>query len=364
MRAQVAQGNPSEALLVFEQLRVLLRDELGTVPSVAMSALHLWVLRQADPDLETITAEAGNEQGAASENQIVDPVPETLYVRKPDGINIAYQTVGDGPTDLVIVPGFMSHLDAQWTDPDYRAWLRQLTKSFRVISLDKAGSGASDPLPRPPSLAEWADDVRAVLDAVGSSKAILLGASEAGPVSIHFALSEPERVAGLILYGSFARVLPDPDYLWKHRGEIAEAVGRFTELGRSWGVGGSADIWAPGVATSDEERYAWAVFERASASPGSASYRSEAVGEIDVRDRLASLQVPTLVLHRRGDQLVLIHYGRYLGKAIPDARYVELPGSCHVPYLGEGDEVEIMLQTIEDFARDSATWNKAGMSPG
>jgi pimeloyl-ACP methyl ester carboxylesterase/DNA-binding SARP family transcriptional activator len=341
MRGLVAEGNPAEALVAYERLRLLLREELGTIPSVALSALHVWVLEQAG---DQNGADAVGPDAAVDDEDRREPA--TDYARRRDGVSIAYQVLGDGPVDFVVVPGFMSHLDLQWADPAYRRWLRRLSSSLRVITLDKAGTGASDPVPHAQSIEDWADDVLAVLDAVGSSRALLMGMSEGSPVAAFFADAHPERVRGLVFYGALARVLPNERYLWEHREEILASLQRFAEVEMSWGSGGSVDIWAPTAASSDAQRHAWAVFERASGSPASIALRSEAVLAIDACELLPSIRVPTLVLHRAGDRAVPVHHGRYLAAAILGARYVELEGADHIPYLGDSEAV---ISAIHEF---------------
>jgi pimeloyl-ACP methyl ester carboxylesterase/DNA-binding SARP family transcriptional activator len=343
MRALVAEGNPAEGLVAYERLRLLLREELGTIPSVALTALHVWVLEQAGE-------ESGTDGRVGSESESDDEdlrEPETHYARRPDGVHIAYQVLGEGPDDLVVVPGFMSHLDLQWADPAYRRWLHRLSSSLRVVTLDKAGTGASDDVPGPQSMEDWAADVLAVLDAVGSSRPLLMGMSEGSAIAAFFADAHPERVRGLVFYGAMARVLPKEGYLWEHREEIWEGLERFVEVEMSWGCGGSIDIWAATAAGSETQRRAWAVFERASGSPASIARRSEAVLAIDVCNLLPRIRVPTLVLHRRGDRAVSVHHGRHLAAAIPDARYLELDGADHIPYLGDSDAI---TSAIHEFA--------------
>jgi pimeloyl-ACP methyl ester carboxylesterase len=241
----------------------------------------------------------------------------------------------------------MSHLDLQWADPAYRRWLRRLSSLLRVITLDKAGTGASDAVDSAQSLDDWADDVLAVLDAVGSPRPVVLGSSEGSAVATFFAHAHPERVRGLILYGAMARVLPTERYLWEHREEILSMLEQFSEVELSWGCGGSIDLWAPTAASGEAQRHAWAVFERASGSPASIARRTEALLAYDACDLLPRIQAPTLVLHRVGDRLVSVHHGRYLANAIPGARYLELDGSDHIPYLGESEE---MISAILEFA--------------
>ena len=298
MRALVAEGDPAEALLVYERWRELLRDELGITPSLAMSALHVWALQQAAP--EETTPWSGAEQE-----------PLTGYARRADGVSIAYQVLGEGPVDVINVPGFMSHLDMQWANPEWRGWTRAIAAHARAILLDKAGTGASDAVAGIPTVEEWAGDVLAVLDAVGSERAVVLAASESGAIGAHLACAHPGRVRGLILYGAFARWRPAPEYLWEQRDEISTAVERFREVEFSWGRGASFDLFAPTRAASDAARRAWAIFERASGSPAAAAQRIAALEALDAREDLPRIAVPTLVVHRAGDRVVPAHHGRY-----------------------------------------------------
>ena len=181
MRAMVAEGNVAEALLVYERWRVSLNEELGIAPSVALSALHVWALEQASP----VGADAGG-----------DEEPQTLYARRPDGVSVAYQVLGTGPVDVVNVPGFMSHLDMQWANPEWRQWAYAISAHARVIFLDKAGTGASDPVDHVPTIEEWAGDVLAVLDAVDSERAVVLAMSESAATGAYRRASSPIGCAG------------------------------------------------------------------------------------------------------------------------------------------------------------------------
>jgi pimeloyl-ACP methyl ester carboxylesterase/DNA-binding SARP family transcriptional activator len=365
MRALVARGNTAEALLEYERLRVLLRDELGTCPSLGTSALHVWALAQASP-IEDDSLGPGEGQDAsepgggwdgsepgASRSERLRPV--SAYAIRHDGVSIAYQVLGDGPVDLVVVPGFMSHLDNWWTFPEYRHWFRRLSRFARLITLDKAGTGSSDPVDHVPTVDEWADDVLTVLDAVGCGQVVLLGMSEAGPVTMSLAERHPDRVLGLILYAAVARVTPAPHYLWEHREEIAAVWARFSEVEvTGWGHGALVDKVAPSLAQSEAGRRAWAIFERASGSPASIARRTAALAELDACELLARVRVPTLVLHRANDGLVLVHHGRFIAAAIPGAEYVELPGRDHPPPMGTPEEVEALDAEIERFTQQLA----------
>ena len=347
MRALVARGNTAEALLEYERLRAMLREELGTCPSLGTSALHVWALAQAS-SMEDEPLEAGKDLGEQS-------WPVSAYARRHDGVSIAYQVLGDGPVDLVIVPGFMSHLDNWWTFPEYRHWLRSLGQFARLITLDKAGTGSSDPVDRVPTVEEWADDVLTVLDAIGCGQVVLFGMSEAGPVTMSLAERHPDRVLGLILYATVARVTPAPHYLWELREEIAAGWTRFSEVEvTGWGHGASVDKVAPSLAQSEAGRRAWAIFERASGSPASIATRIAALAELDACELLPRVRVPTLVLHRTDDGLVPVHHGRFIAAAIPGAEYVELPGRDHPPPMGTPEEVEALDAEVERFTRQFA----------
>lgn len=269
--------------------------------------------------------------------------PETRYAMRPDGVSIAYQTWGSGPVDLLYAPGFISHLDLLWADPGYTRFFTRLGSVARVIAYDKPGTGCSDPIPHVPSLEERMEDIRFVLDAAGSERAVVMGFSEGGPACALLAASAPERVVSLILYGSFAagpRDNTDP--------KLAErwqtARDRLDDIVGHWGTGRTIDLFAPSAASRFQRRIAGG-FERAAASPGMVAAVIEAVERIDVRSVLPSIRVPTLVLHRSGDSMP-IEAGRVLGELIPNARFVELPGRDHAFWFGDQGTI---AEEIEGF---------------
>jgi len=256
--------------------------------------------------------------------------PETHYARSGEA-HLAYQVIGVGPIDLV--PGFISHLDLQWESVPYRRFIRQLTARARVIRYDKRGTGLSDPVTEVPPLEQRVDDLGAVLDAVGSGRAVLFGYSEGGPTAIRFAVRAPERTLGLILYGT-ASMPPPPD--------IAE---RFRDAVTHWGQGATLKMFAPSLLPSSTQLETAAAFERASASPSMAAALVEALICTDVKSALPEVAVPTLVIHRRQD-LILVEQGRYLAAHIPGAGYVELDGRDHLPWIGDADA---LLAAVERF---------------
>jgi len=259
--------------------------------------------------------------------------PATRYAQS-DGLNIAYQVVGDGPIDLVFVPGFVSHLDLQWGDPAIAAFLERLASFARLIIFDKRGTGLSDPAPRPPTLEERMHDVSAVMDAVGSEHAALFGYSEGGMMSMLFAATYPERTDALVLYGAYA----DPDATNDGWRRIRAAID-------SWGEGSTLAVLAPSLADGAIQQRLRGLFERAAASPGMARSLVDSASQMDVTDVLPSIRVQTLLVHRRDDVLP-IKWSREIASRIPGARLVEQPGSDHMPWVGDADAV---LDEIEDF---------------
>lgn len=237
--------------------------------------------------------------------------PQTRYARSGD-VRIAYQVVGQGPIDLVFVPGFVSNLDLHWEDPGYAHLLRRLSAFSRLILLDKRGTGLSDRVDvhHLPSLETRMDDVRAVMDAVGSQRAALLGASEGGPMSMLFAATYPQRTRALLLYGSYAHF-----HSWVLSPAKLQAFIERAE--ENWGSGQALSAFAPGM--MDNARFCdwWARYERVGASPAAAVALARMNAEIDVRPVLPAVRVPTLIIHRRDDVRVNVVGGRYLPARSP-----------------------------------------------
>lgn len=259
--------------------------------------------------------------------------PETRYARSGD-INIAYQVVGDGPFDLVIVPGWISNVDFAWEDPVYGDWVRRLTAFSRVILFDKRGTGLSDRDVGDSTLEERMDDLRAVLAAAGSERAAVMGFSEGGSLSILFAATYPERVRALVLYGSFACATPRADYPEGVAGlKGFEAMRHALET--AWGQGTTLEFMVPGLKDNPRARDFMGRYERMCVSPRAGRAHLGWVKDIDVRPVARTLGVPTLVVHRTDDRLVPVGAGRVLAREIPGARYVELPGDEHPPWAGD-----------------------------
>jgi pimeloyl-ACP methyl ester carboxylesterase len=269
--------------------------------------------------------------------------PETRYA-KSGNVNIAYQVVGDGPLDLVFVLGWVSHLDYIWEESGYARFLRRLASFSRLILFDKRGTGLSDRGVELPTLEQRMDDVRAVMDAVGAERAALAGMSEGGPMCALFAATYPERTSALIMIGSYARRLWAPDYQWATTAEEHEAFLQVIEQG--WGGPVGLAMRAPSLADDEWFRKWWATYLRMSASPGAALALTAMNAEIDVRNVLPVVSVPTLIIHRSGDRAIPVESGRHLATHIPGARLAELPGDDHLPFVGDQD---VILDEIEEF---------------
>jgi class 3 adenylate cyclase len=271
--------------------------------------------------------------------------PKVRYARSGE-VNIAYQVVGEGPIDLVYVMGWVSHLEAFWMDPGQERFFRRLASFSRLILFDKRGTGLSDrvAIHQLPTLEERMDDVRAVMDAVGSKQAALFGVSEGGPMCALFSATYPERTSALIMYGSYAKRVWDPEYPWAPTPE--ERQRWYDLLEQGWG--GVVDInnLAPTAASDPTFREWWATYLRMSASPGAALALGRMNTEIDIRNVLPAIRVPTLIIHRVGDRDIDVGGARFMAERIPQAKYVELPGEDHLPFVG--DQVSI-LDEVEEF---------------
>lgn len=269
--------------------------------------------------------------------------PETRYADS-DGVSIAYQVHGGGPLDLVFVPGFVSHVELFWDDPLTAGFLRRLASFARVVIWDKRGQGLSDRTGRPPTLEDSMDDLEAVLAAAGCERPAIFGISEGGPMSALFAATHPDRVASLVLYGTYARMLRAPDF---PQGIPPEALGRWGEIvRRDWGGPVGVGLWAPSAeGDADFERW-WSRLLRYGTSPAGAVALMDLYREIDVRGVLPAIDVPALVLQRRDDRIATVGQGRYIAEAIPGAKYVELEGADHLPVTGDRDA---LLDEVEEF---------------
>ena len=265
--------------------------------------------------------------------------PVTRYAKSGD-VHVAYQVFGEGP-DLVVAPGFVSHIENYWDEPHFARALNKVSGFFRVVLFDKRGTGLSDRVAHLPHMDERMDDLRAVMDAVGIERANLFGISEGGSLATLFAASHPERTESLILYGSFARFRH-----WIATDQAWDALMKYMD--EDWGSGKSLPAFAPSKANDSAIQQWWGKFERLGASPSAAIALMRMNREIDITGILHSIRVPTLIIHRIEDALVSVEGGRELAAGIPRARLVEFPGADHLFFLDD-DASDRVLAEIEEF---------------
>jgi class 3 adenylate cyclase/pimeloyl-ACP methyl ester carboxylesterase len=274
-------------------------------------------------------------------------LPETRYAERGD-VHIAYQIIGEGESDLVLVPEFWHSIEAQWDQPALADFLLRLSSFGRLISFDQRGTGVSDPV-RPDeasSLEQWLDDISIVMDEVGSRQAVLVGMGGGGSLGMLFAATYPERTSGLVLVNSFPRLSQATDYEWGRASAVEDEVLHVMRTG--WGRGVLLDLVAPSKVGDESFRLWWARYQRLGSSPGTIVRMRRMLDDFDIRDVLSSIRVPTLVLHRAGNTFVRVEHGRYLAEHILGARYVEVPGSDYFAFLGNAD---VFLDEIGDFVK-------------
>jgi class 3 adenylate cyclase/alpha-beta hydrolase superfamily lysophospholipase len=270
-------------------------------------------------------------------------IPDTKYAKTADGVHIAYQVVGDGPLDLITVWGTMSQVEVMWEDPRLARFLERLASFSRFIHFDKRGTGLSDRGPGAPTLEERMDDIRAVMDAVSSDRAVVFGESEGGPMCSLFAATYPERTVALVLYGALVKAVRDETFRWALPAERFEQL--IEDWAANWGSGKRSETFAPSVPETEANTAWMARLERQALSPGAFRDLYRTLAQIDIRPVLPTIAVPTLVLHRAGDRAVNVMHGRYLAEHIPGAKYVELEGDH---YLGSGDS-DAIADEIQEF---------------
>jgi pimeloyl-ACP methyl ester carboxylesterase/DNA-binding winged helix-turn-helix (wHTH) protein len=273
--------------------------------------------------------------------------PATNYVQNGD-VDIAYQVLGEGPVDIVFVMGWVSHLEYFWKHHLFASFLERLASFSRLILFDKRGTGLSDRVPndRLPTLEQRMEDVHAVMDAVGSERAVLVGVSEGGPMCALFAATYPERTSGLVMFGTYAKRIRDIDYPWAPTIEQRNAF--LDVVKRDWGKPVGIEERAPSMAGDPEFRDWWAEYLRMGASPGAAVALTKMNAEIDVRDVLPLVRVPTLIMHRRDDICLKVDEGRYVAERIPEAKFVELEGNDHLPFVGDQERVVAEIREFVD----------------
>ncbi|MBW2288383.1 MAG: adenylate/guanylate cyclase domain-containing protein [Deltaproteobacteria bacterium] len=273
--------------------------------------------------------------------------PRTRYAKSGD-VHIAYQVFGDGPLDMVVIPGFISNVEMPWEWPEVGRFFEHLGSFARVIAFDKRGTGLSDRGVGVPTIEERMDDVRAVMDAAGSERAALFGISEGGPMSIVFAATYPKRTHSLVLLGSFARFSKADDYPCGLAKQQLESM--FENIENNWGTGNDLGYFAPSMAGDEWAREQWGRVQRLGAGPREAAAIIRMNEKIDVRPVLETLHVPTLVIHRIGDRIIDIRNARLMAERIPEAQLLELSGDDHLPYFRNSSQI---LDAIQEFVTGS-----------
>jgi class 3 adenylate cyclase len=271
--------------------------------------------------------------------------PKTHYAKSGD-VHIAYQVVGQGPFDLVYIPGWVSHVELAWEEPNLARFLGRLASFSRLIVFDKRGTGLSDrvPIDKLPTLEERMDDLTVVMDAVGSKRAALFGFSEGGNLAALFAAMHPERTRALVLAHTFASRIWSPEYPWAPTPEQREEEYRLVE--REWGEMMDLAHYVPSKTRDLELSKSLATYFRRAASPGAAVALLRMNTQVDIRGILPTIRVPTLVMHRTGDQDVNVAEGRYIADRIPGARFIELDGDDHLPWIGDQSR---LLDEMQEF---------------
>ncbi len=279
-------------------------------------------------------------------------IPQTKYAKSED-ISIAYQVAGNGPLDLIFVMGWVSNIECMWDDPSFNHLLSRLASFSRLILFDKRGTGLSDKVSELPTMEQRMDDVRAVMDAVNSEKAALLGVSEGGPMCALFAATYPARTTSLIMYGSYAKRVWDPEYPWAPTSEEREKF--YESIKEGWGGPVDLEKLAPGQAHNEHFREWWATYLRRSASPADALALAKMNTEIDIRNILPAIHVPALIIHRTGDIDIDVNGSKYLANKIPGAKFVEVKGNDHLLWVGNYeeilDEIEVFLTGEHKYAQ-------------
>lgn len=321
IRAHLAAGDRGAAERQLESCCELLSRELGVSPEPETEAL--------------LTSETAAR-------------PMTRYAAR-SGIHLAWQAIGEGPLDLVLVPGFVSHVERAWEDPRGQRFLTALAGIGRLIFFDRRGVGLSDRVGEAPTVEATAEDIATVLDAAHSRRALLVGASEGGPGCIRYAADRPARLAGLVLYGSLARGSWSQDYPFALTPPQYDVW--LARLVSQWGGPCEIATFAPSLADDPQARNWWAGLLRAASSPGAMRGVLEALRDTDVRSLLSRIDVPTLVLHRSDDRAVRVEAGRHLAASIPRARFVELAGSDHWPWAGDQQRIVAEIRAFADTVR-------------
>lgn len=340
MELYARQGRRAAVLSQYRRCVKILQQDLGVEPEPATVALYKEIVGRTFSEPRQVEGHRAPDRAATVG---VAKVPKTRYTKSGD-VNIAYQVIGSGPPDLVLVPGWISNVEIFWEQPRVARFFERLASFSRLILLDKRGTGLSDrvPLEALPTLEQQMEDLRRVMDAAGCERAVLVGYSESGPMCAMFAATYPERTAALVMINSFAGGMKGPDFPW---GISADDQARLIQaIRQNWGGPIGVKFWAPSMADDPMYRDWWARFLRMSASPSAAEVLAGICPAIDARHVLTAITVPTLVLHAVGDKVLDVHLGRDIAARIPHAQYIELPGTDHDPWLSDADAIVEEIQ--------------------
>jgi pimeloyl-ACP methyl ester carboxylesterase/DNA-binding SARP family transcriptional activator len=362
VRRLTATGDRAGALAAFQAFTVRLQRELGIAPSPQTREL-VERIRSAgarpSPTPQWVGAtraerpSSGPKAPAASRSEGVPPV---RYARN-GSVHLAFQSFGEGDREFVLVPGLVCHLEFPWQHPPYRRFMNHLASFARVTVYDKRGMGLSDPLDAAAGFDQHLDDLAAVIDAAGAIRPVLMGWSDGAAVAALYAAHHPDVVESLVLYGAFPKLLESPDY---PEGQPRDRFDQLLEgVSEAWGEGISLNFLAFEKLGDEAFRRWWGGYERAAASPGLVLSALRLDAELDIRDVLPAIHVPTLMIHRTDDPVMTVESARFMAGRIPDAHLVELPGTLHWPWLGDTDAV---MEEIEEFvtgARPTAEPNRA-----
>jgi pimeloyl-ACP methyl ester carboxylesterase len=340
MRLHLEAGDRAEAVRTYEHCRRVLAEELGVDPASETHDLYISALRGR---------QSASAQADSTNLEPLDSTP-THYTRNGD-VHLAYQVFGKGPIDVLVIGGWVYPMEEMWAFEPAAFLLRRLADFARVIGFDKRGTGLSDRTAELPMLDERMNDIRAVLRAARSQRCVIFAISEGGPMSIQFAVEHANHVQGLILYGSYARMSRAEDNPWGLPQSEIDRLMHYIETG--WGAGASVRGVSPSAA-DDPAFLRWAArVERRGASPGAALNLMRTNLGDDVRSILRKVGVPTLVIHQQDDTVIEVGQGRNLAERIPDAKYLELPGSDHWPLSDSAKpEMDAIVDAIERFVAD------------
>jgi DNA-binding SARP family transcriptional activator/pimeloyl-ACP methyl ester carboxylesterase len=323
-------GQQAAALRQYKECVRILDSELGVSPQLGTRKLYESILLHRE----------------LVEKQPVEKRPEVKYVASGD-VHIAYTVFGEGPVDIIGVMGFITHMEHIWEEPGLTRFFEELASFSRVILFDRRGVGLSDRVGYAPTLNDTMDDILAIMRAIDSKHAILFGYIEGGPNSMLFTATYPERVSGLILYGTCAKYVRSPDYPWALR---REQYDRWLEnITKNWGDALDIEVYAPSQANDVQLKDWWAKFMRSASSPGGMKAVFEVMRDIDVSDILPAIRTPTLILHRKEDRVIRVGAARYLASQIPGARYIELDGQDSWFWVGDWQSI---LREIKKFIKN------------